>query len=166
MRLMSGDHDLISDVRARVSDLGFEVVDVRKRGSGGRVGLQVRIDRPESEPGHGVTVDDCASVSRALERWLDESGTLGPRYVLEVSSPGIERPVRWPEHWRRFEGHDVRVKLPGHGRVTATILRVSGDETVVLRPAGGEEVAVPMVDAQDATLVVDWSEIARPKAKS
>lgn len=95
-------------------------------------------------------------VSRALEPWLDETAVLGRRYVLEVSSPGIERPVRWPEHWARFEGQDVNVKLEGRGRVRARIIRV-GDGSVVLRPIGaGRDVTVPITEARDATLAVDW----------
>jgi ribosome maturation factor RimP len=158
--------DLIAEVRTRVDDLGFELVDVRQRGSGKRVSLQVRIDHPESRPGKGVTADDCAVVSRALEAWLDETGVLGPRYVLEVSSPGIERPIRWAQHWRRFQGHDVRVKLPDRGKVRATIVRVIDDDVVALRLGSGEEVSVSLEDARDATLVVDWSQFDRSRPKT
>jgi ribosome maturation factor RimP len=70
----------------------------------------------------------------------------------------MERPIRWKEHWKRFRGHDVHVKLAGRGRIRATIVSV-GDMAVVLRPEGaaeGEEVTVPMEEARDATLAVDW----------
>jgi ribosome maturation factor RimP len=154
------DHmeDLTAEIRRRIGDLGFEAVDVRPRGSRGRPMLQVRIDRPGSRPGHGVTVNDCAVVSRALEAWLDETRRLGAKYVLEISSPGMERPIRWKEHWRRYRGHDVHVKLAGRGRIRATIVGV-GDIAVVLRPEGaaeGEELTVPMEEARDATLAIDW----------
>lgn len=158
--------DLIIQVRARAESLGFELVDVRQRGFGKRVSLQVRIDRPESRPGEGVTANDCATVSRALEAWLDETGLLGSRYVLEVSSPGIERPIRWAQHWRRFQGHDVRVKLPDRGKVRATIVRVIDDDVVALRLGNGEEVTVSLEDARDATLVVDWSQFDRSRHKT
>jgi len=157
--------ELLPEVRDRVSRLGFELVDLRLRGAGQRRSLQIRIDRPDSGPGRGVTADDCASVSRELERWLDGTGLLGGRYVLEVSSPGIERPVRWPEHWKRFQGKDVRVRLPERGRLRATIVRVEAGDKLVLRPVGGEEEIVVSVDeARDATLVVDWSEFDRSLA--
>jgi ribosome maturation factor RimP len=118
----------------------------------------VRIDRPDNSTGSGVTVDDCATISRELEQWLDATGTLGTRYILEVSSPGIERPVRWREHWVRFVGRDVLVRLPGRGRLRATILGVpDGTESVVLKVvANGEEVTVPLAEARDARLAVDW----------
>lgn len=150
--------DLTDEVRRRVSLLGFELVDLRQGTSRHRARIQVRIDRPGSTPGHGVTVKDCETVSRSLERWLDDTGLLGDNYVLEVSSPGIERPIRWLEHWERFVGCDVNVKLPGLGRVRATIVRVITEQSaVVLRPVGQEsEVTVPVAQARDATLAVDW----------
>jgi ribosome maturation factor RimP len=97
-------------------------------------------------------------VSRALERWLDETGLIGPDYVLEVSSPGIERPVRWPEHWERFTGQDVIVRLPGRGRVRATIVAVDrAGGTVTLQPAGQPAtVSVALAETQDARLAIDW----------
>lgn len=151
--------ELTAEVRSRVGALGYELVDLRARGSAQRPAVQVRIDRPDGGPGQGITVDDCVRVSRVLEAWLDEALILGRRYRLEVSSPGIERPIRWREHWERFVGHEVRVKLRDRGRIQATIVRVpTGEEAVVLRPAGGdEEITVPLEEARDATLVVDWS---------
>lgn len=148
---------LTAEVRGRVAALGFELVDLRASGSGTRARVQIRVDRPDSTPGHGVTIDDCATISRALESWLDESRVLGTRYVLEVSSPGIERPVRWPEHWRRFVGREVRVRVPERGRIQATIVRVV-DERVTLRPTGETvELEVPLAEARGATLVADWA---------
>ena len=150
---------LIERIREQVAAVGYELVDVRKRGAGKRLSLQVRIDLAEPEPGQGVTADDCVRASRAIEVWLDDTGVLGTGYVLEVSSPGLERPIRWPEHWRRYSGSDVRVKLPDQGRLRATILSVPDDDTVILRLDDGREVSVPIQQAKDATLVVDWSQI-------
>jgi ribosome maturation factor RimP len=152
---------LTSEVEVRLADLGFELVDIRAGGTAARARLQIRIDWRDAIPGgsHGVTVGDCATVSRALEPWLTESGILGTQYVLEVSSPGLERPVRLREHWARFTGRDVNVRVRGRGRIRATIVAVpEGREDVVLRLAGGtEEIVVAIADARDATLVVDWN---------
>jgi len=152
---------LTSEVEVRLADLGFELVDIRAGGTAARARIQIRIDWRDAIPGsgHGITVADCATVSRALESWLDESGLLGTGYVLEVSSPGLERPVRFREHWARFAGRDVNVRLRGRGRIQATIVGVpEGREDVIQRPAGStEEIVVAIADARDATLVVDWN---------
>jgi ribosome maturation factor RimP len=150
---------LLAEARHRVSEMGYDLVDLRRKGSRGRPLIQVRVDVAASAPpDRGITHDDCKTVSRALEKWLDESQLFGERYVLEVSSPGIERPVRWPEHWDRFRGRDVNVRVAGRGRVRATIVEVAPDgSAVVLRPVGTEEeVTVAVKDAQNATLAVDW----------
>lgn len=155
---------LTAEIRSRVAALGYEVWDVRTRGTKRRMTLQVRVDRADwmPGPGGGITVDECAEVSRALEAWLDGSQVVGPRYLLEVSSPGIERPIRWPEHWTRFEGYVVRVRLPDRGRVRARVIAVEKDpDVLVLQPEGEEELRVAMTDAREATLAVDWSEIDR-----
>jgi len=151
--------DLTNEVRARVAELGFELVDIRQRGAGSRVRLQVKVDRPDSQPGRGITVDECAQVSRAIEAWLDASGVLGNRYVLEVSSPGIERPLRWREHWERFRGREVQVRIRGRHRLRATIEGVRSDDVVVLRPRGGEPEDVALEDIEEATLAVEWETV-------
>jgi ribosome maturation factor RimP len=153
---------LVAEVRARVAAQGYELVDVQKRGAGSRMRLQVRIDRPDSSPGHGITIEECAAVSRVLEEWLDAEQALGPRYVLEVSSPGIERPLRWRDHWERFRGSDVNVRIRGRGRRRATIREVVAERNaVVLGFAEGATEEVPLEQVQDATLVVDWNAVER-----
>ena len=151
--------NLTAETRRRIAEIGYELVDLRRRGSERRPLMQIRIDRIDSGPGRVITHEDCQLVSRALERWLDAHTVLGEHYVLEVSSPGIERPVRWPEHWNRYRGQDVTVKIAGKGRIRATIVEVADDgSTVVLQPVGmGNEIAIPLKDARDATLVFDWN---------
>ena len=118
--------------------------------------LQVRVDRPDSRPGQGVTADDCAAISRSLERFLESRAMVGPRYVLEVSSPGFERPLRWPEHWRRFIGRQARVRAqPLPGRNLVEIVAVPDDEHVVLRRQDGSEVTVAFDAIREATLVTE-----------
>jgi ribosome maturation factor RimP len=150
--------NLTAEARRRIAEMGYELVDLRRRGSKRRPVMQLRIDRIDSGLGRGITHEDCRLVSRALEGWLDARTVLGEHYVLEVSSPGIERPVRWPEHWNRYRGRDVNVKIAGKGRVRATIVEVTDDgSTVVLRLLRtGNEIAVPLKDARDARLVFDW----------
>src|SRR3989441_1323594 len=80
---------LVESFRARLEALGLELADLRIGGTPHRPLVQVRIEWPPGEPPRRVTVDDCAMASRALEAWLDAGGPLGPRYALEVSSPGL-----------------------------------------------------------------------------
>src|SRR4051812_30381780 len=156
---------LLAPIRDHIAGLGFELVDLRRTGTLPRPILQVRVDRPDSRPGQGVTADDCATISRSLERFLESRAMVGPRYVLEVSSPGFERPLRWPEHWRRFVGRHARVRaasVPGRNRVE--ILAVPDDEHVVLRYEDGSEVTVAFDAIREATLVSD-AEILRKRSR-
>lgn len=151
---------LLAPIRAHLAGLGFELVDLRRVGTVERPILQVRVDRPDSRPGQGITADDCAGISRSLERFLESSAMVGPRYVLEVSSPGIERPLRWPEHWRRFVGQRARVRAPAlGGRRQVEIVAVPDDEHVTLRQEDGAEVTLSLEEIRDATLVADLPEL-------
>jgi ribosome maturation factor RimP len=140
-------------VRRHVADLGFELVEFRRVGPPQRPAIQVRVDLPHSRPGFGVTAQDCARVSRALERALGQSGLVGPRYLLQVSSPGFDRPVRFPEHWRRFIGRTVRLRAQGvSGRPRARIVAVPDDDHVQLVLADGSEVTLALSAVKEAIL--------------
>jgi len=160
---MSADA-LLAPIRDHLAGLGFELVDLRQTGTLQRPMLQVRVDRQDSRPGQGVTADDCAGISRSLERFLESRAMVGPRYVLEVSSPGLERPLRWPEHWRRFVGEQARVRsrLLG-GRRTVRIVALPDDEHVTLRGDDGTEITLPLDGIAEATLVVDWGRLGKGK---
>ncbi len=145
-------------VNTEVESLGYDLVELRRHGTRGRPVLDVRIDRRD---GIAVTVDDCARVSRKLEACLDTAPELaGDRYVLEVSSPGVERPVRTPSDWRRFAGREASVVADAvGGRATVEIVAVEGadgDEAVILRDARGGERRVPLADIREARLVFNW----------
>jgi len=150
---------LVEAFRARLDSLGLDLADLRIGGTPNRPLVQVRIDWPPADPPRRVTVDDCTTASRALEAWLDAGGggggLLGTRYVLEVSSPGIERPLRWHRHWLRFVGREVNVKLAGIGRVTARIVAVPDNETVVLASGGKAPQPYALAELKDARLVAE-----------
>jgi ribosome maturation factor RimP len=153
---------LLVPIRDHLAGLGFELADLRRTGTLERPILQVRVDRPDSRPGQGVTADDCAGISRSLERFLETRALVGPRYVLEVSSPGLERPLRWIEHWRRFVGQRVRVRAEAlGGRRVVTIAAVPDDEHVTLRREEGTEVTLALEEIREAHLVVDWAAVTR-----
>jgi ribosome maturation factor RimP len=165
-RPMSFDESLdtlLSPIREHIASLGFELVDLRRAGTLDRPILQLRVDRPDSTPGRGITAEQCASVSRGLERLLESRGLVGPRYVLEVSSPGIERPIRWPEHWRRYLGRRARIRADGlAGRPVVEILAVPDDQHVTVRLPDGAERTLALGAVREARLTHDWAPPARP----
>jgi ribosome maturation factor RimP len=152
------------EIEVRVEDLGFELVDLRWGGSSRRPVLRVRIDRPDSVQGTGVTVDDCAVVSRSLERWLDENEKLPEKYVLEVSSPGVDRPLVRSRDFQRFRGERVALKgrdvLAGRARrLEGELLGMEegdGSEVVRIRLPDGDEVSIPRDAIAGANLVFTW----------
>lgn len=144
-------------VRARVDALGFDLVELRRGGTARRPLLDVRIDRRD---GTQVSVGDCALVSRALEPELEASGLVSSDYVLEVSSPGLERPLRSAADWQRFAGRSAKVLSPAlGGRVEVEVVGIEfeeGIERAVMRDARGTEHRIPLADVKEARLVFRW----------
>ena len=110
--------------------MGFELVDVELAGSQHQCTLRVYIDGPA-----GVTVDNCASVSRQLSALLDVEDPLPGHYTLEVSSPGLDRPLVKPEDFKRFIDEKIKVKMrqPVQGRknFAGRLLAVTADHVVM-----------------------------------
>jgi ribosome maturation factor RimP len=146
-------------VESAVTQAGFELFSLTGGGTRNRPLLEVRIDKPD---GSKVTVDDCASVSRAIEAVLDGSALVAETYRLEVSSPGMDRPLRHAADWRRFAGRRVAVTsaaLAG-SRVEGTLLGMDDGadaETGVVRDDQGMEHRVALADVKTARLVVTWN---------
>jgi len=156
---------LAADIERQVSELGYELVELEVAGNRARPILRLRIDRPDSVPGEpSIGVDDCTAVSRALEPMLDAYEGLSDRYLLEVSSPGVERPLVRPRDWSRFAGQEVSVRgkgtLAGRARrLDGELLGLKGDEgqeSVALRLEGGEDVEFPLAEVDKAHLVYRW----------
>lgn len=153
-----------AELESRVEALGFELVEVSWGGSSGRPILRLRVDRPDSVPGSGITVADCARVSRALEAWLDELDEVPERYVLEVSSPGVERPLSRPRDWERFAGQEVSVKRSRTAEEKAARIQgvllgsVEGPDgpLVQVRLKDGEVVSIERDSIAEARLVYRW----------
>jgi ribosome maturation factor RimP len=114
-----------------LADLGMELVEIQFRREGRGWVLRFFIDREG-----GVTVDDCAAVSREISAYLEVEDCIDHAYVLEVSSPGLERPLVRPQDFVRFAGRRVRVKLrqdTGQGKVlVGTLLGLEGEDIVLL----------------------------------
>lgn len=93
-----------TELEPHLEACGFELVEVEYLFQGGRPVLRIYLDREG-----GVTLDQCAEASRLIGPLLDTADFVDSAYVLEVSSPGIERPVRKPADFERFAGETVRV---------------------------------------------------------
>jgi ribosome maturation factor RimP len=154
--------ELQAVVQQEVDALGYELVDLRIGGPRGRPVLDIRIDVLN---GGKVQVADCERVSRALSERLDASPDLmAGRYVLEVSSPGMERPLRSLKDWRRFVGRRATVKSQRFaavgGHVEVEIVSASDEDgsnaTVVVRDAKGTEHELALAEIERARLAVHW----------
>jgi len=95
---------------------GYELVEVELTNQFGQRILRLYIDKP----GHGISLEDCTVATRLLNPVLDEIEALGEQYMLEMSSPGSDRPIRKPEHFARYAEKQVPVRLetrdPVNGR--------------------------------------------------
>ena len=151
------DPEIISELERRTESMGFEFVDLETGGTRTRPVLRLRIDRPDSEPGQGVTLDECTYVSRALQAYLDESPAVPETYVLEVSSPGIERPLVRPRDYVRFAGREIRIKAKGQ-RLEGVLLGLQDEngEVVRLQLPDGSETGIPLSDVRGASLIHRW----------
>jgi ribosome maturation factor RimP len=133
--------DLVDQIRAiagRVAaDRGLEIFDVQFRREASGMVLRVQIDRPG--PGataeESVSVDDCATVSRELSAILDVEDVVPTAYTLEVSSPGLDRPLRHAQDYARFAGRRAKIvmreKVDGQAFFKGRLAGVDGDAVLV-----------------------------------
>jgi ribosome maturation factor RimP len=127
------DRKLAGLIGPVVAAAGLDLETVRITVAGRRRLLRVIVDGD-----HGVSLDDAADISREIAALLDAGNILGETpYTLEVSSPGVDRPLTEPRHWRRARGRLVRVKVTGEGPVEGRLL-VADDDGVTLGLASGE----------------------------
>jgi len=147
-----------------LAGIGFELVTMERGGGRRRPLLRLRVDRPDSEAGRSsVTIDDCARISRAVREYLEQRRSGEEDWGLEVSSPGLERPLTKPRDYARFAGERVRIRGFGpiaggsrqvEGRLVGLEAAQSGHEEVVLEVAG-ERLKVALSHVAKATLVYE-----------
>jgi len=144
-------------VVAELDSLGFDLVELRRSGTRTKPVFDVRIDRRDGEK---VTVDDCARASRAIEARLDAGEVFTGNYVLEVSSPGVERPLRTAGDWQRFVGRRARLTSAAvNGMVEGEIVGLEDDAgraVAVVRDDKGVTHRAPVEDIREARLVFHW----------
>lgn len=139
-----------------LADMGFDIIKLQLSGDQ-RPKLLIMIDRLDEE---AVTVDDCADVSREVSAIMDVEDPIEDRYTLEVSSPGIDRPLARPRDFERFAGFDAKVEMAmpidGQKRFRGKLLGLVDDHVHLEIEHKGEqvEIALPFKDVYQAKLVM------------
>ncbi|MEX6724769.1 ribosome maturation factor RimP [Parapedomonas caeni] len=136
-----------------VTRLGYELVRVSFGGGEKRAVLQVMAERPETGQ---LVIEDCEAISRAISDMLDIEDPIEGEYRLEVSSPGIDRPLTRPKDYVNWAGHEVRITLAtpveGRKRLVGVIRGLAGDQLTVATEAG--DFTVPLSAIAGAKLVL------------
>ena len=144
---------LVAIIEPAVSALGFELLGVEYLPQGRHSMLRIYIDHEE-----GITVDDCGDVSHQVSAVLDVEDPIRGEYTLEVSSPGLDRPLFTLEHYARFAGHlaEVKAHAPVNGRrkFKGRINGVEGDEVIL--DVDGEEFRLAIANIEKAHLIHEW----------
>jgi len=134
--------------------LGYELVGVEYMAQGKHSLLRVYIDHP-----NGVDVNDCQQASQQISGVLDVEDPLPGQYTLEVSSPGLERPLFTAPHFERFSGERAEIKMrtpiEGQRKFIGQLAGVE-DNKVLLDLENGESVALSLADIDKAKLKPDW----------
>jgi ribosome maturation factor RimP len=150
--------DLENAIERLLDGLGYELVALERGGGRRRPLLRLRIDRPDAEPGRSsLTAADCAEVSRAMMTMLEERSDAPSDFILEVSSPGVERPLVRERDFTRFAGREVRLRgyeplVEGRKQIDAVLAGFDGERANVLLDIDGERIAVPLSSVAKANL--------------
>jgi ribosome maturation factor RimP len=133
--------------------MGYDLVRLQLQGGNSRKVLQIMAERKDRK---AMTVDDCADLSRAISPVLDEKDPIEDNYTLEVSSPGIDRPLVKLDDFNRFKGFEAKVEaaslINGRKRFSGRLQGVDGDNVVIFFE--GADVVVPFDLVAKAKLVL------------
>ena len=135
------DRRLADIVGPVIEGLGFELVRIRLMGGATRV-LQIMADRPEG----GIGVDECGDISIAVSAVLDVEDPIEENYVLEVSSPGIDRPLTRLKDFEMWKGWEARLEttelIDGRRRFKGGLMGVEGNDVLIEIEEGGQDVTI------------------------
>lgn len=149
------DDELIQLINPVVADLGLECLGIEYAPSRGNSLLRIYIDHLERP----ITIDDCEAVSRELSAQLDVNDPISGRYTLEVSSPGIDRPLFTPAQFARFLGEKAKISLnlpvEGRRRLQGEIRAVDGDRITIEQD--GTDITIAHDNVQKARIVPDYA---------
>lgn len=154
-RKMSRSQDKLTQLlKPAIEGLGYELVGVEHLPMGKHSVLRIYIDSPD-----GITVDDCSSVSHQVSGVLDVEEPIKGQFTLEVSSPGVDRPLFNFEQFEQFVGSKVKLKLyhaiEGKRKITGLIERIEGDEITVKDADSDTRFQLEMDDIDKANIITD-----------
>ena len=145
---------LASQIEPEVKSLGYDLVRVAMIGGTSDPTLQVMAERPDTRQ---LDLADCEAISRRLSDWLDANDPIEGGYRLEVSSPGIDRPLTRLQDYADWTGHEARISLrdqrDGRKQFSGTLEGVQGDD-VKLTDKSGQTHALPFSDISSAKLLL------------
>lgn len=134
---------------------GYEIVRLRLMGGAERRRLQVMAERPDGE----MVVEDCAILSRKISEVMDAADPIAGEYVLEVSSPGIDRPLTRPKDFETYEGYEVKLELDrlaeGRKRFRGVLAGLEGDQVAIDLEGEAETALIPIAWVIEAKLVMN-----------
>ncbi len=140
-----------------VSSMDFEFVGLEYISQGRHSILRIYIDSDK-----GISVDDCADVSRQLSAVLDVEDPIATEYTLEISSPGLDRPLFKLDQYERFAGEDVKFKTlrlqldNGQRKFKGTIESVDKENQNIIFMVDGEQLVVPFADIDKANIIAKF----------
>tara|TARA_R110000868_G_scaffold60378_2_gene184533 strand:+ start:283 stop:762 length:480 start_codon:yes stop_codon:yes gene_type:complete len=146
------DPELHERLSLLIASMGFEMVGCEMLPMGGQKMFKLFIDSPK-----GVSADDCSRVSHQVSALMDVEDPIQSRYVLEVSSPGIDRPLFDLKHYEQFVGSEVKMRLSapmsGRRQFRGVLVRVVGEDIHLDVEGSGQEVVIPFSAIDRANVV-------------
>ncbi len=156
---MKLDATLEKEIGELVADEGLSLLSTELVGSGATAILRLVVDGPE-----GVTLDQCASVSRQASAILDVEDPISHKYTLEVSSPGLDRKLYARDDYDRFAGRRVKIRMEPtyrtHRMVVGELIGIEG-KSVIVKSTDGEQLSLPSDQVFEARLEVDWKDVMK-----
>ncbi len=153
-------HELVEPI---ASDLGLDLYDIERRSNV----VRITIDTPPGSEG-GISLDALSLATRLMSRELDHEDPISGAYTLEVTSPGLERPLRTPAHFQREVGKDITVRLGGHAVVDGEARRIDGklvaadDTTATVLTESGDKRTIEIGAVDKARTVFEWGPKPKP----
>jgi ribosome maturation factor RimP len=146
-----------------VSDLDLELYDIERRSQV----VRITIDTPPGSEG-GISLDALSLATRLISREIDHEDPISSAFTLEVTSPGLERHLRTPAHFRREIGKDITVRLAGHAVIDGEARRIDGklvaadDTTATVLTESGDERRIEIGAVDKARTVFEWGPKPKP----